>query len=211
MPLTRTEKKAPAPKSIKRTVEPEVLAVALLDVKQFLRVDTEADDDLIRGLIRSATARAEDYTRRAFVTQTWEQYFDSIPFSMFTIPEVPRIIEVPRPPVQSVSSIKYYEEDDTEQTYALTNVYIDVVSSPARITLREGASWPSGLRLINAVKITWVTGYGDADTDVPDAIREAIKRMVALEYVAREDCGQMTGGIHGIAKAMLDPFKVFYL
>jgi hypothetical protein len=49
------------------------------DAKLHLKVDTPDDDSLITALIVAARRYAETFTRRAFISQTWDLFLDHFP------------------------------------------------------------------------------------------------------------------------------------
>jgi uncharacterized phiE125 gp8 family phage protein len=137
----------------------------------------------------------EQYCNAGFITQTWEYYLDRFP----------RWIELNKFPVSAISSIKYYDKSNVEQTLSNTVYSLDLVSSPIRITLADNQSWPETYTRLNAVKITMIVGYGAA-ADVPDDIKAAIKLMLGNLYVNREGnvIGRMVTEMPLGVKALLD-------
>lgn len=81
---------------LKLTVQPTVEPVSLEEAKLHLRVDSADDNVLISSLIKTARELAEQETHRVFITQTWRMYLD----------QAPSVIEIPKPPLQSIVSIK---------------------------------------------------------------------------------------------------------
>lgn len=162
---------------------PALEPVTLEDMQEHLRVETDGtnpDDDVIIGLITVAREYVEGYSGRAFITQTWELALDEFPVCNY--------IELPYPPLQSVTSVKYYDTDETEATFSSDDYYVDTYSEPGRVVLGYGEVWPSTtLRTANGVIIRYVTGYGDAASDVYDRYRQAIKLVAAHLYENRED------------------------
>mgnify|MGYP001811619452 CR=1 FL=1 len=80
-------------------------------------------------------------------------------------------IKLHRKPVSAITSIKYQDADDVQQTLA-TSVY--KFDQPRReIVLDYNQNWPDVLEQRNAVEILYVAGYGDASA-VPDTIKEAV-------------------------------------
>lgn len=164
---------------LKRTVAPAIEPVTLAETKAHLRVDTSDDDALITALITAAREYVEGASRRALITQTWRYSLDSWPEG--------DEIELPKPPLQSVSSVKYYADDGTEYTLSTFAYIVDTDSEPGRIALAYGESWPSlTLYPAGAIRITYVAGYGDAASAVPQHLRQAILMLVAHWYENRE-------------------------
>lgn len=116
--------------------------VSLLRMKNFLRVDTDADDDLIGNvLIPAATRLCETFTRRSFCYKGFVQGLDSFPYfvdtvmsqqafppSYYALPmysttlwNYSQMIKLFRPPLVSVERISFLASDD-QQWHDLTPV-----------------------------------------------------------------------------------------
>lgn len=167
--------------ALKLYTPPAAEPVALANVKSHLRVDHGLDDTLIEGLITVARQEAEKITRRALITQTWELVLDRFPCHEIT---------APLPPLQSVTSIKYYDTDGAEQTLDAAAYQVDTDSAPARIIPAYGLIWPTTRDQLNTVRIQFIAGYGDADTNIPQAIKQWIMIRVATLYENREAIAQ---------------------
>ena len=84
--------------------------IGLSDVEGQCRItDLSAEAATIELMIQAVRERAEQITRRSFVTQTWELTLDGFPFDR-------NPINLPKPPLQTVDSIKYIDTDGNEQT-----------------------------------------------------------------------------------------------
>lgn len=156
------------------TVEP----VTVSDAKDHLRIDDDKDDVLIESLITAAREWAEKYQNRAYLTQTWDLFFDDYPAEPFSLP---------KPPLQSVTHIKYYDTDETETEFSSDYYQVDTASFKGRIALDYGQEWPTTtLRSMNGFVVRFIAGYGDDASDVPEAVKTAIKMIVAELYENRE-------------------------
>lgn len=157
---------------------PAVEPVTTTEAKSHLRVDYSDDDTLIGTLITAARQQVEQITRRALITQTWDMWLPGFPGESY--------IEIPLPPLQSITSITYYDDDDVAATFASTNYYVDAKSEPGRIVLRDDASWPStSLRGANGVCVKFIAGYGLA-VAVPQGLKQAVLLAVGHFYEHRE-------------------------
>ena len=146
---------------------PTAYPVTLDEAKLHCRVDGTAEDTLLAGLIAAATDYVERYTGRSIGTQTLA----------LTLVGVADEMLLPRGPVQSVASIKYYAT--TQQTLA-ASVYELAEDS---VLLASGQSWPDTDDRADAVTITYAAGY----TDVPAAIKQAILLLIGDWYGSREN------------------------
>lgn len=152
--------------------------VTLTEAKLHLKVDGSTDNDLIDDLIASAVAWVQEYTNRQLMSATWELYLDN--FSS--------CIDLDWCPVTAVSSVKYYDGDNTLQTLGTSNYDTDIISEPARITRAYGIVYPTIYTRTNAVVIEFVAGYANA-ASVPDPIKSAILLMIGHNYENRGDEG----------------------
>lgn len=157
-------------------------------------------DPLLSRLITGARTAAERITRRALVTQTWDMYLDQFPAWEMGIP---------KPPLQSVTSITYVDTDGTTQTLAADQYRVDLKSEPARITPAFGVVWPTTRWQTNAVTVRFVCGYGLA-ADVPAGIKNWM--LVRIEQL-RANAGATTPGAlaefpRSFVDGLLDDFAV---
>jgi uncharacterized phiE125 gp8 family phage protein len=160
--------------NLRRIVAPTVEPVTVDDVKLHAHIDHSIEDDIIYGWIKAAREAAENYQWRAYYTQQWEVTLDEWPDCPFMLP---------RPPLLSIDSIKYYDTLNNEYDFDLNDLIIDTSSEPGRTCLAYGITWPSiTLRKINSIKILCTCGYGDSNgtttTPGPDFIVEAIPEAV---------------------------------
>ena len=186
--------------------------VTLAEAKLFARITTATEDQLVTDLIVGARKLAEEWLNRSFITQTWDLFLDCFPRDTNWYDEA---IILPRPPIQSVTSVKYTPYNAGIVTVSSTDYYLDNASdnhgSPreARVMPVVGKTWPSDrLRVLNGVEVRFVAGYGVA-ASVPEHIRAAINQLVAFWYQNRDTIGQMpehvgntlTGTVGGYAFA----------
>ena len=171
-------------------------AITSTEAKNWLRVDGRDDDTVIGNLIIASHNWAKRYTGRSLTTQTLKMSIDSIYDADIPIKEgsyvgidqdiTPRRIILPQSPVASISNVKYYNDEDTESTFASSSYYLDSASVPAKFVLRNGESYPTGLRVANALEITYVAGYGGVN-DVPQDIKHACLIYTAWLFEHRGD------------------------
>lgn len=182
---------------------PVIEPITKTEIKNALRIDNNVDDNFIDALITAARISAESYTGRAFNTQTWNMYFDTFPYDTTTI-------EIPKPMLQSVTSIKTYDDSDNATVFASSNYYTATYQGDfarcGTVTLRSDSVFPIVYRVKDGVEIQYVAGYGDDACDVPQPIRMALLEEVLFLYENRGCCD---GGFNsGIAKALLNPFRI---
>ena len=158
------------------TVPPATEPLTLTEVKAHLRVDGADSDTLLTAQIQAAREHAETYLNRALITQTVQARYDYFTEDMY----------VPKPNLQSVTSVKYIDTNGVEQTLNATLYKVDTFSVPGRIVPAYGEIWPSVRNEINAITIEYVAGYADADA-VPQAIKQALLLHIGHMFENREE------------------------
>lgn len=152
---------------------PAAYAVTTSEAKAHCRVDGTDDDTLIDGLIAAATEYAEQYTGRSLAAQTWKLTLDAFSDSIL----------LPKGPVQSVASVKYFDAAGDEQTVSAGDYTLDNTSDPAWIVRNSDASWPTPMDGANVVSVTYATGY----STVPAPIKQACLLLIGDWYRGREN------------------------
>lgn len=193
--------------------------LTLSDTKSYLRVDHSSDDSLITSLIIASRQLVEEHTGRALITQTLHLFLDGFNETEDPLWEGVRTgpylnfyknyIDLPRAPVASVTSIHTFDDDDNSTLYATANYYVNSAREPARIVLRTGSTWPTALRVANAIKVVYEAGYGGAGS-VPNPIKQAMLQLVAHMYEQRGDMADVNGETKMpiLVKKLLAPYVV---
>lgn len=163
------------------TTEPVTIEQARTQIG--LASDDTSSDALLISLIAAARGYVENYTHRALITQIWEAYMDTFENNEINLFKLP---------VAAITSVKYYDANDVEQTLEVNTDYvIDIIGEPARLFPAYGKDWPNTYDKPNAVQIVFTAGYGDA-TKVPDIIKAVILMIVAHLEANRGDEGFRT-------------------
>jgi uncharacterized phiE125 gp8 family phage protein len=165
-------------------------------------VNTTADP-WITMLIAAARQQAENLLHRYLITQTLDAYFDAFPSKS------PYEIELP--PLQSVSSITYVDEDGATQTLAADQYVVDAQSQPARISLAYNVSWPATREQNNAVIVRFVAGYGAAAA-VPQCIKQWMLLRIKHAYDNRDPVNVGSSVIEfprSYVDGLLDPERIW--
>lgn len=191
--------------------------VQLADAKAQARVEFDDDEVLIGALITAARKFAEARLRSALITQTWTLMLDSFPsaggyynraireiwpslggmpsglgFFPGMVPNSTGVIDLPLPPLQSITSVNYYDFSGTLQTVDPSYYNTSLQFSP-RIQPQYSKVWPISRPTIDSVQITFVAGYGSQQTNIPVNVQQAMKLHIAHLYENREAvmAGQM--------------------
>lgn len=175
-------------------------ALTVDEAKRQLRLPVEfvTDDAYFADLIDAATGFVEDYLSRSLISQKWKLTIDAFPLSStgddgwwdgvregaISMLQQSAPVELPRFPVQSITSIKVTDPEEEVTTVDPTVYHLNAGSG--RVTLRYNKNWPRRIRPFDGVEIIYVTGYGDEPGNVPAQIRQALRILVAYWYENRE-------------------------
>lgn len=155
--------------SLQRTTDAATEPITTAEAKTHMNVDITDDDTFIGKLITSARQHAEEFTGRSFITQTWVRMIDWFP----------RVIDLERGDVISITTLKYIDPNGDLQTLASDQYQTDFTANPARVMPARTVNWPSISSIdFNAVQVTYTAGYGAASV-VPEIIKDAIQIIVA--------------------------------
>lgn len=221
--------------AIKLVTAPGVEPVTLAEAKVHLRVDmTMTDDDLLIGnLITAARVHAENVCRRAFVTQQYALYLDAFPLYAYNgvvpayvpVDQLPSSwmstrnysvrfrggrIDLPFPSLQSVESVMYIDTAGVLQTLATDQYIVDNISEPGCITPALNTYWPTTQNRVNAVKISFTSGYGSA-ANVPAGVKAWILLRLGAMYENREEIAvgaRLVVADLTFVDSILDPYKI---
>jgi uncharacterized phiE125 gp8 family phage protein len=174
-----------------------LLPVSLGDVKRNLIIDDDntADDYLLAQFITEARQEVERVLDRKLITQTVTEYWDGWPGG--------RELVLPYGNLQSVTSLRYRDEDGDWQTVSSSDYIVQTEDDPGRIVLDDDADWPTEtLYESKPIEVVYSCGYGSAFGSVPFAIRRGIMLMVNEMYENRDPV--VTGTI---VKRVYDPLK----
>ena len=199
------------------TTAPTVEPLNLQEVKEYLRVEDSTDERVLRPYIESVRRIAEEHMGRALMPQTLTLFIDAFdeledPLweGMRTAPYLnfyKNYISLPRSPVTSVTSVSTFNDSDTESTMASTRYYVDNVREPARIVLRQGETFPTALRVANAIKVVYVAGYTSAYA-IPEPIKMGMLQHIAYMYEHRGDMYEAKAPLPPAIKTMYSPYVV---
>ena len=165
-----------APK-IEIVTGPEVEPVTAAEVRLHTHISHTEEDAIINRWITAGRRLAEGYQQRAYITQTLRASFDEWP----SFP-----LELPYSPLQSVTSVTYYDQEGNSAAFSTDDLIVDTSSEPGRIDLAYGVSLPStSLQSIDAVKIVYVVGHGETAASVPAEVCDAILLYCAWRYENR--------------------------
>lgn len=149
---------------------PTIQPVSLSEAKTQARVYNADSDMLLQSLLDSAIAQAEAMTGRALMTQTWAVIFGSWAEMAAHV--------LPFGQLQSVSSIKYNDEDGSEQTVSTDDYLVGGIGTDeGKIIIHFDSDFDyPDLYEKDPITVTFVCGY--TATTVPETIKTAVKLLV---------------------------------
>lgn len=161
------------------TIEP----VDLDEAKKALRFGSTTEDTLFDTWISGARQDFESQTGRQLLSATWEYWLNGSPCQCR--------IELPHPPLQSVVSITYDDENGDAQTFDAANYIVVNPQGPhcrrGYVELVNGASWPIVGNHAKALRIRFIAGYGDAPGAVPEVVKGALYLLIGLRHKFRTE------------------------
>jgi uncharacterized phiE125 gp8 family phage protein len=142
---------------------PQIAPPDLAYIRELTRVAVEAVDGPAGKL------------GRCLLTQTWKLVAD----------EFVNDFRLPVPPVRSITSVRYIDQNGTWQTLAADRYRLFGAGSwSAELAPSEG--WPTVGGSRGAIEVTFIAGYGDEIEDVPAPILHGIRLLVAHWYLERQ-------------------------
>jgi len=192
---------------------PATEPVTLGEAKAWTKVDGSEEDPLLTSLITAAREAAEQFLRRCLISQSVRLTLDlersglDLGEGVYDLPVsalyggLPSVIELPKAPVQSITSVTTYDTADTSAVYSSANYRLN--SDGNRLVLGSSATWPSNLRPVGACEVVYVAGYGATGSSVPQSIRNAMLMHIKAMYDGRDTCDMPEN-----CQRLLRPFRV---
>jgi hypothetical protein len=173
--------------------EPVTLAEARLHLYQ----PHASQDTVISALIAAARRKCEKHLSTTFITSTWDLTLERFPYGGFPFLGHPLggypigrhcherhgQIQIPNPPLVSVTSLNYLDSSGASQLLA-PSAYVVTTGLYGKIDHAYGTIWPIHRTQPGAVTIRYVAGYGIA-ASVPPTIKAAILLYVGYLFVNR--------------------------
>lgn len=159
--------------SYKVTVAPTSEPITLAEAKAQLRIESDetADDTWITTSLTIVREQVEDLLNRSIMPQTLE----------LAISTFEDVIQLPKPPFTSLSSITYYDENNVSQTLSSSLYLVNDFVEPAEVAKKSDQSYPAVYARPDAIRITFVAGYADAAA-VPASIKQAMLMLLTDLY-----------------------------
>lgn len=197
---------------------PSLEPVTTRDCRRQAYIDNDIDEEYLSLLITVAREQLEFYCSMSFLETEWRLWFheETIPYSNFQTRERnpyyyfdEYYLELPRFPLQSITSIKSYGRDDSETTVATNNYFVQetktITARRGKVLFNDSKNIFVNLRRLNSLEIIYKAGF-ESLAEVPAEIRLAIMQQVAYLYENRQS-KEMKEGLSPIATKIIAPFK----
>ncbi|MEA2905555.1 MAG: hypothetical protein QOI12_2942, partial [Alphaproteobacteria bacterium] len=139
----------------------------------------------------------------ALITQSWRLIRDAWP-------DHGRIAILPVP-LRELTAARVYRLDGTTQALAPAAFVVETAAAPAVLSFNSPPPAPG--RVVAGIELDIEAGYGDAPSDVPADLRQAIRSLVAHWYENRGliAAGQSVAVLPATVAAMIAPYRVLSL
>lgn len=159
------------------------LPITIEAARAHLRAEEFAhDDEYIESLIRTAAATIEKNYGVSLLQQTIVETHSAFPRGTAE----PFLLRIS--PLVSVSSIEYVDSGGATQTWSNTEYVSGRYNNTAFVTPKTGYSYPGSVAIRpDAIRITYVAGFGTKASQVPHDVKHAMLLMIGNLYDNRED------------------------
>lgn len=180
--------------SITIITPPAAEPVSLAEAKLFLRVDADAEDDLISALIIAAREAVDQGCGRALITRRVRESLD------IWRRDAVGGAELGLGPVTNVVAVRLLTPDGSESVIDAERYRLDGARDRPRLVFESGV--PATLRAAGGIEIDYDTGFAATAAEIPNALRMAVLHIVAALYEAR----QGEAALPESARALMRPF-----
>lgn len=156
------------------------LPLDLTEMLLAMRSHSSVENSLVTDWIKAVGSDFEEETGRQLLTARRYYWLDSFP--------VDRKIELPRPPLQLVEAVEYYNADgdlvsfgDGASPETPSWIYQAFSGDHARrgyVELKYGFNWPTTQVRTSAVRISYLCGYGGTEASIPALIKSVLRQRV---------------------------------
>lgn len=167
--------------SLTVTTQPTEEPISLAEAKLNMRFPYDTENQRIQAIIKAARMYCETVIGKTLMTQTITLKRDSFPCDG-------EAIQLPRSPVQSVTSVAYVDTTGATQTISSSLYQSDLASLPPRIAMLYQQPWPIADVRMAAVTVVYVAGYASVAL-VPETIKQAMHLLVSHWFNNREAAG----------------------
>ena len=183
------------------TTAPKTLPVDVKFMKDYMKVSTDQDDELIGLLISSAVDQVERFTGRALMPRTLTAKFWGAEHWK----------ELPIIPANAINTVKYFDQEDVETVYTSIQYQVSGGSNDKSVAVPKTMVISHG-KALGHTEIEYVAGY-ESENKIPDDLLETIWLLVSMSYQMREVLNEqcISIGSQPVLKQRLFNYQKTYL
>lgn len=156
---------------------PAIEPVSLAEAKDFLRILTADEDELLGTLITAARLMIEAASGRLLIEQDWRIVLDTWPQG--------GEIRLPLSPVRSLTAARVHPASGAADPVMLSSLTLIAGSDPPLIVIAGPVPVPG--RTHAAIEIDLIAGFGATSDTVPAPLRQAVLRLACRWFEHRGD------------------------
>ncbi|MEQ1726343.1 MAG: hypothetical protein ABL882_10510 [Sphingopyxis sp.] len=172
---------------------PLPIAATIAEARAFMRMGAGVDDAVLTGLLRSATALAEQFTRTALVSREVRE----------TLPISGAWQRLALFPVAAITSVEGVPAEGAPFVLPITDYAIDIDSG--------GAGWVKVAHqgAAGRMRVTYRAGLAGSAGEVPDSLRQGIIMAAAQLHRARDGASESGDGsaVPEAVRALWQPWR----
>lgn len=171
----------------------------LAEAKEYLRISGDGEDGLVSSLISGARARIEALAGVAMISRTLRVTMDGWPQGAIE----KRTVVMPVRPADELVAVRVFDRAGVAET--VTGRFSLARGRSARLVWTSGAfPWPGQRH--NGIEVDYVAGFGEEPDDIAEALRLAVKRLVAHAYQKR-DGETLNGPLPEDVAGLISPWR----
>jgi len=186
---------------IVRGAKPQGTALPLDRVKKFLRVTGTDQDQVITQMINAAVDIIEQETWIVLQSRSYTLYMDDWDYER----GLDHIL-LKKYPITAVSSVKYYDASNVQQTLSTSNYYTSIQGEYGRVYIQSEPTVYDDR--YDAIEIAFTAGYGTWQS-IPDEFIELLEVVVFDLYEERSTgvIGTTTDNYKGVVARLMDNYS----
>lgn len=169
--------------------------ITLSEIKTFLRIDGSDFDNILTPFIKTSRQIGESITGREFVEKEFKTYLNRFPSDNCNG------IELRKSKLKSITSIQYYDEDNTLQTLNANDYYFTDNANYSSIYLQPDKQFPNTYNKEQSVIIIFKADYPNR----PEAIKQACLNVCSYLFENSGDCQDQNNSLF---KSLFFPYII---
>jgi len=175
--------------SLELIEKPALEPLTLAEIKTFLRIDGNSEDNILTTMLAAAREAGEHYMRNSIIRQKYKLTYHKF---------MPARIALPKGPVSMVSKVTLKDEDGSFTILSSSDYYI---SNKTNLNLKS--SYSSYI-----IEVEYFAGYSNDSVDVPEIIKQGLLSQIAFTY---ENRGTAKTGLDPSAESLFGFFRNYYI